>query len=390
MAEETKTSAKPIASGLQGIILCETKLAEVDGTAGRLTIQGYDIRELAGKVTCEEAAYLLWHGSLPTRAEYDALRQEMAQARHLPPVTLSVLRETAQGASGMHALRMAAATLSQDEPDVDDISIPASRARAARLLSRMPLLVGMYWRLSQGLDIPEVRADASVAETLLHLLNGTPPDPAQVKALDAYLVAVSEHGLNASTFVGRCIVSTNSDMISAQTGAIGALKGNAHGGVPGPVLDMMDAIGTLENAEPWLRAHLGANKRVMGFGHRIYKVRDPRAQVLSDAADQLVGASGDRHLFDLTHAVEEITVRVLSEVKPGRDLYANVELYAALILHAIGIPSEVFTPIFAVGRTAGWTAHMIEQLENNRIIRPESVYVGPYGKTWVPIDERGN
>lgn len=378
----------PIARGLEGIALCETKLADVDGQKGRLTIQGYDIRELAGKATFEEVAYLLWHGDLPDKSQYDALRDEMSHARELPRVTKSVLQDTARGAGGMHALRMAAATLSEGDADVDDIGLEGSRRRAARLLAQMPLLVGTYWRLHEGLDVPDVRHDAGVAETLLHLFNGEAPAQAQIDALDAYLVAVSEHGLNASTFVGRCIVSTNSDMVSALTGAIGALKGNAHGGVPGPVLDMMNDIGTTDNADPWLRKHLAAGNRVMGFGHRVYKVRDPRAQVLSDASDKLVGASGDRRLFDLTHAVEDTTVRVLAEVKPGRELYANVELYAALILHSIGIPSEVFTPVFAVGRTAGWTAHMIEQISDNRIIRPSSVYVGPYDRTFTPMSER--
>ena len=377
-----------ISRGLEGIALCETTIAEVDGQQGRLTIQGYDIRELAGKATFEEVAYLLWHGALPTETEYAGLKEEMAAARTLPAATQSVLKEVSKAASGMHDLRMAAATLSQDDPDIDNITVESSRKRAARLLARMPLLVGTYWRLHSGKDVPEVRAEAGVAETLLHLFNGEAPDPALVAALDAYLVAVSEHGMNASTFVGRSICATNSDMVSALTGAIGALKGNAHGGVPGPVLEMMESVGTVENTEPWIRAHLSAGKRVMGFGHRVYKVRDPRAQVLSDAADKLVGAGGDRHLFDLTHAVEDTTVRVLAEIKPGRDLFANVELYAALILHTIGIPSEVFTPVFAVGRTAGWTAHMVEQYVNNRLIRPDSVYVGTHGLTWTPRSER--
>jgi citrate synthase len=381
-------SRHAIARGLEGVNLCETSLADVDGQRGRLTIQGYDIRELAGKATFEEVAYLLWHGELPTQTQYDEMRQEAAQARRLPQAALDVLRDTAPGTSGMHALRMAAATLSEDDPDVDNISIESSRHRAARLLAQVPLIVGNYWRLHSGQKEIEVRPEASVAETLLTLFNGETPPQAQIDALDAYLVAVSEHGLNASTFVGRCIVSTNSDMVSALTGAIGALKGNAHGGVPGPVLDMLDDIGSPGEAEPWIRKHIAGGNRVMGFGHRVYKVRDPRAQVLSDASDKLVGAGGDRRLFDLTHAVEDTTVKVLAEVKPGRELYANVELYAALILHTIGIPSEVFTPVFAVGRTAGWTAHMIEQLSDNRIIRPSSVYDGTYDKKFVPMSQR--
>jgi citrate synthase len=195
--------------------------------------------------------------------------------------------------------------------------------------------------------------------------------------------------MNASTFAGRVVISTDSDMISALTAAVCALKGPKHGGVPGPVLDMMHAIGTPDQADTWIRKHLSDGKKVMGFGHRIYKVRDPRAEVLSDASFKLIQkGSGDRNLFDLTHAVEDTTVKVLAEVKPGRELFANVELYAALILHTIGIPSEVFTPVFAIGRTAGWTAHMIEQLLDNRIIRPSAVYAGPKDLRWTPMDER--
>jgi citrate synthase len=177
-------------------------------------------------------------------------------------------------------------------------------------------------------------------------------------------------------------------MVSAVTGAVGSLKGPRHGGVPGPVLEMLTDIATPERAEAWVRAALDRGERIMGFGHRIYKVRDPRAEVLGEAAEQLAGQMGDRQLLDLTTAVERVTVKVLEEEKPGRDLYANVELYAALILHAVGIPSEIFTPTFAVGRTAGWTAHVLEQLADNLLIRPESVYGGPRGRTFVPINQR--
>jgi citrate synthase len=220
------------------------------------------------------------------------------------------------------------------------------------------------------------------------MLEGKEPDPARVDGLNAYLVAVSEHGLNASTFTGRVVIATDSDMVSALTAAIGALKGPKHGGVPGPVLTMLDAIGTPDKADAFIRNELSSGRRIMGFGHRIYKVRDPRAALLSDAAEKMSALTGDRTLLDLTIAVEKTTVDVLAELKPGRELYANVELYAALILHAVGVPSALFTPVFAIGRTSGWTAHMIEQLEDNRLIRPNSLYVGPRDLKWQPIDER--
>jgi len=386
MADATKST---LGKGLEGVELCETRIAEVDGKAGRLTIEGYDIQQLSGKVSFEEEAYLLLHGKLPNKAEYAQLLGEMSENRRLPAVTLSVLEQVSKSAHGMHALRMAAATLSEGDPTIDDISIEASRKRAARLLVQMPLIVATFWRLRNGQSVPEVSPTAGIAESFLHILKGEKPHPGQVKALEAYLITVSEHGMNASTFTGRCVISTDSDMVSALTAAICALKGPKHGGVPGPVLEMMESIGEPARADSWIREHLAAGKKIMGFGHRIYKVRDPRAEVLSEASLELINSgSGDRKLFDLTHAVEDTTVKVLSEVKPGRDLYANVELYAALILHSIGIPSEVFTPVFAIGRTAGWTAHMVEQLQDNRLIRPSSVYVGPRNLQWTPISER--
>jgi citrate synthase len=227
-----------------------------------------------------------------------------------------------------------------------------------------------------------------LAEGFLYMLEGEDPEQARIDGLNAYMIAVSEHGLNASTFTARVVASTNSDMVSALTAAVGALKGPAHGGVPGPVLDMLHAIGTPDRAEAFLRSEITQGKRIMGFGHRVYKVRDPRAAILSAAAEKMAATTGDRRLLDLTIAVEQTTVRVLEEVKPGRNLYANVELYAALILHAVGIPSDLFTPVFAIARTAGWTAHVLEQYSDNRIFRPASIYVGPYDLKWQSLEER--
>jgi citrate synthase len=253
----------------------------------------------------------------------------------------------------------------------------------------MPALVAHAYRLKNGQDIVQPKPEHGLAEGFLYMLEGEEPSQARVDGLNAYLVAVSEHGLNASTFTGRVVMSTNSDMVSAQTAAICSLKGPRHGGVPGPVLKMMEEIGSPDKADAYIRGEMAAGRRIMGFGHRIYKVRDPRAAQLTLAAEKMAEVTGDRRLLDLTKAVEQTTVRVLHELKPGRDLYANVELYAALILHAVGVPSELFTPIFAIGRTSGWTAHMLEQLDETKIIRPESVYVGPKGLKWEPIESRG-
>jgi citrate synthase len=377
-----------VARGLEGIVSHATELAEVDGQAGRLIIRGYDITELSGKVSFEEASYLLWYGELPNQSQLESLKQEMATARILPGATMDVLKGPARNASGMHALRMGAATLSVDDPDVDDISVEANRRRAIRITARMASIVAHHYRLHHGKDLAEPPGNLGLAAGYLYMLTGQEPDPAYVDGLNAYLVAVMEHGMNASTFTARVIAGTDSDMVSAVTGAVGALKGPKHGGVPGPVLDMLEDIGTPERADQWIRDAMNRGERIMGFGHRVYKVRDPRAEVLTYAAEKMAQKTGDRRLLDLTNEVERTTVKVLGELKPGRDLYANVELFAALVLHAIDIPSEIFTPTFAVGRTPGWTAHILEQYADNRLIRPASVYVGPRDRQWKPIDQR--
>ena len=375
-----------ISRGLEGITAAATQIAEVDGQNGKLTLRGYDIGELSGKVTFEEVAYLLWNGTLPTHAEYDDLRAEMSRARSLPAPVLAALADLAPHAEGMHMLRMGAAMLSIGDADVDSLDLAGAKRRAARLQAQMPALVAHTWRLRQGQEIIPPKPEHGLAEGFLYMLEGEQPNQARIDGLNAYMVAVSEHGLNVSTFCARVAISTDSDMVSALTAAVGALKGPKHGGVPGPVLDMLNAIGTPDKTDAYIRAEMAAGRRIMGFGHRIYKVRDPRAAILSQAAEKMATLTGDYDLLNLTRSVEQTTIDVLAELKPGRDLYANVELYAALILHAVGVPSALFTPVFAVGRTAGWTAHMIEQLDGNRIIRPDSVYVGPHDLKWQPMD----
>lgn len=383
-----ETPTPQVARGLEGIVAAATNIAEVDGANGKLTLRGYDVSELSGNVEFEEVCYLLWYGKLPNRGEFDALKAEMAAARQLPEPVVAALRALSPHASGMDILRMGAAMLSLGDDSLNSLDPEDNRRRAARLQAQMPAVVAHSYRLHQGLDIVEPKPEHGLAAGFLYMLEGKEPDPARVAGLNAYMVAVSEHGLNASTFTGRVVTSTDSDMVSSLTAAIGALKGPKHGGVPGPVLKMLQEIGSPDKAEDFIRNEIRSGRRIMGFGHRVYKVRDPRAALLSSAAERMAETTGDRHLLELTQSVEQTTVRVLAEEKPGRDLYANVELFAALILHAVGVPSELFTPIFAIGRTSGWTAHMLDQLADNRLIRPQSVYVGPRGLKFTPMDER--
>ncbi|HTR97041.1 MAG TPA: citrate synthase/methylcitrate synthase [Candidatus Acidoferrales bacterium] len=369
--------------GLDGVVAARTRLSHVDGQNGVLIIGGYELKELAGHVGFEDAAHLLWTGHLPTPGERAALAREMAPLRGIPATTMAVVREAAKRkAPPIDALRMACATLSLDSDRPADISPEADLASARSLVARFPTIVAAHVRLSAGQEPIAPRVDLPLASNFLYMVSGREPDPIAARALEAYWVTVIDHGMNASTFTARVIASTRSDMVSALTGAIGALKGPLHGGAPGPVLDMLHDIGTAGNCEGWVRAELAAGRRIMGFGHRVYKVRDPRAEVLGKVASEMAGAQlEDRRLFDLARSVEQTIVRVLDEVKPGRQLRTNVEFYTALVLQSLGLAPSTFVALFACGRCAGWAAHVIEQHAEDHLIRPQSEYVGPRGLT---------
>ena len=372
----TSTSA---ARGLDGVVAARTRLSHVDGDRGELIIGGYELKELAGRVSFEAAAHLLWRGTLPTRDELERLRREFAAVRALPEQTLEVVRAAAK-VPPIDALRMGCATLSLDLADPDDISPTADLEAAKRLTARFPTLLAAHARISDGKEPLAPRTDLPHAANFLYMLHGTEPDAAAARALDTYWVTVIDHGMNASTFAGRVIASTRSDMVSAVTGSIGALKGPLHGGAPGPVLDMLLEIGSADRAEAWVRDELAAGRRIMGFGHRVYKVRDPRADVLAKVVDAMAAARlEDRALFDLARAVEATALKVLDEVKPGRNLRTNVEFYTALVLQSLGLEPHSFVATFACGRVAGWCAHIMEQHAQDHLIRPQSEYVGPRG-----------
>ncbi len=364
--------------GLEGVVAATTRLSSVDGAAGVLLLAGFPVEELAPHATFEEVVWLLWHGDLPTPEELAAFRRRLAERRGVPAETIELLRAAARRrVPAMDALRMAAGTLSLAAG-----SGGAPEDDAVLLVAAFPTLVAAYQRLLRGEEPLAPRGELGAAANFLFMLDGEEPDAERVRGLETYLNTVSDHGLNASTFTARVIVSTRSDLISAITGAVGALKGPLHGGAPGPALDMVFEIGTAERAEGVLRAKLDRGERLMGFGHRVYRVRDPRADVLAAAAERFYRRGGDQALYDLARAVEATALRLLRERKPDRPLDTNVEFYTALLLHGLGFPSDLFTPLFAVGRVAGWTAHALEQLATGRLIRPESEYVGATGRRW--------
>jgi citrate synthase len=368
------------ALGLDGVVATRTRLSRVDGLGGRLTIGGFAVEDLAPRVSFEEVLYLLLNDRLPDAGELSGLREDLLARGELPGVVVDVLRAAVTGSVGaMDALRMAVGTLASAGDYREDV---------LRVVALMPRIVGAYWRLLAGQDPIEPDATLHYAAAYLHALTGERPSPERVRALETYLNAVSDHGMNASTFAARVIVSTRSDFVSAVVGALGALKGPLHGGAPGPALDVVFEIGNPERAEAVLRAKLDRGERLMGFGHRVYRVRDPRADVLAAAAERLYAADADRDLYGLALEVERTALRLLAEYKPDRRLDTNVEFYTALLLHGLGLPTGLFTPTFALGRVAGWAAHALEQRALDHLIRPQSEYVGPDGRRWVPLPER--
>ena len=356
--------------GLEGVIAATTRLSSVDGQGGKLVLAGYAVEDLAPSASFEEVAYLLLMGQLPDSTELEAFTCRLGALRKLPDIAIEVLKQAARReVPPMDALRMAVPLLS-----LTTDGGPLDLALFA--ISAFPTIVGAYARLSKGLSPVAPEQSLTHAAHYLHQLTGEVPAPEQARGLETYLNTVCDHGLNASTFAARVIISTGSDVISAITGAVGALKGPLHGGAPGPALDMVFDIGEPDRAEPYLRDKLARGERLMGFGHRVYRVRDPRADVLGQAASRFYSSSSDRKLYDLARTVAATALKLLHERKPDRRLDTNVEFYTALLLHGLGIPNDLFTPTFAVGRVLGWSAHCIEQIQNGRLIRPQSEYVG--------------
>jgi citrate synthase len=357
----------PHASGLDGIIVAETALSDVDGERGRLTIRGYPVEELVERATFENVCGLMWAGMWPSGDERDAIAASLADARASAFAMLREIGTALDSPDSMEALRTAVGHLRAGDPVADRV----------RLTGAIAVFAAAWARLQERLPPVAPRAGLSHAADILQMLSGGTPDPARTRGLDAYLCCVVDHGMNASTFTARVVASTGSDLVSAVVAAIGALKGPLHGGAPGPVLDMLDAIGHPEGARGWLEQEMTAGRRIMGMGHRIYRVRDPRAAALESATSRLerTGAAADR--LAIARAVEREAERLLAERHPERALRANVEFYTAVLLDAVGVPRTLFSPMFAASRVVGWCAHVAEQRAVGRLIRPGSSYVGP-------------
>ncbi len=370
-----------IAKGLEGIVAAATQLSDVQGNEGVLTYRGYNINDLAANSTFEETVDLLWYGVLPTREQLEKLTRKLVAARPLPDAVVGAMRLFPQKATPMDVLRTVVSQLGLFDEDERDNSTSANVRKSIRLTAQMPTIVAAWHNLARGREPIAPRDDLSHAANFLYMLDGKEPSAQAARILDIALILHMDHGLNASTFVARSIASTESDMYSAISGALGALKGPLHGGANEAVMRMLLNLGDISNVEPFVKDALSNHRKISGFGHRIYKTNDPRALQLRRIAGELADHTGNRKWFDMSEKMREI-------VWKERQLYVNVDFYSASVYYTLGIPIELFTPIFAISRVAGWTAHVMEQLMDNRIMRPDSEYVGPKDQKYIPISQR--
>ncbi len=368
METSTSTPDSTVSPGLDGIIVAQTALSQVDGEQGRLIVRGHDIEQLAGSHSFEAICGLLWDGALPDAARLRTLQRGLAEGRSRAYNQRWRLGAALEASNAMDAMRAAAATL--------EAGPTATAETRLRLTGAMAVFAASWARGQAGQAALPPDPALGHAADLLRMLHGERSTSAHEAALDSYLVTVAEHGMNASTFTARVVASTESDPVSAVVAAIGSLKGPRHGGAPGPVLDMLDAIGAPERAEAWIRGELEAGRRIMGLGHRIYRVRDPRAAVLEVAVNTLEKHGVESPYLERARSVERVAVQVLAERYPERSLDTNVEFYTAVLLDVLGIPRSLFTPIFGCARVAGWLAHISEQGESGRIMRPRQQYTG--------------
>jgi len=371
-----------IARGLEGIVAAETRIGDVRGAEGILLYCGYDINELAGKVSYEETVFLLFNDRLPNESELAQITMALRAERELPQGLIDFLKAAPKTASPMDVLRTAVSMLGCYPTNRHDLAMSENQAIAIKLVSQIGLMAAYFHRARQGKPLPEIRKDLGEAAHFLWLMTGEEPVAEAVETLDVAYVLHAEHGFNASTFTARVVASTESDMYSAISAAIGALKGPLHGGANEGVIHMLKEIGEVDNVDAWVKDALQQKKKIMGIGHRVYKVLDPRAPHLRDMAFKLSQKLGEPKWIQMSERIAEI-------MKTEKKLNANVDFYSATVYYSLGIPTDLFTPIFAIARMSGWTAHVLEQLANNRLFRPLSEYTGqPYGRKFVPIDQR--
>jgi citrate synthase len=375
------TEGTQLIRGLEGVVAAETKLCDLDGTNGRLAYGGYDIADLARQATFEEVCYLLWRGELPSRGQYDQLVISLVAARDIPRELVAAFKTMPKDTDPNRPLQAAIAILGMHDRDANDNSPAANHRKAVRLTSQIATAVCAHHRVRTGQEPVPPAPDLSHAANFLYMLTGKRAGPAAVKAFDASLTLYAEHELNASTFTTRVITSTNSDMHSAVAGGHGALKGPLHGGAGEAVMRTLIEIGEVANVDAFAQKALAEKRRLMGFGHRVYTAGDPRAAILKGMAEEACRQSGQFKWY-------EMAVKLNERINAAKKLIPNVDFYSAPLFYSLGIPVDVFTPVIAVGRIAGWTANIIEQWADNRLIRPRGDYVGPKRRAFTPLASR--
>lgn len=395
--ESKPVSAAPVfAKGLEGVIAAETNMSFIDGEKGILEYVGISIDDLARQSTFEETVFLLWNRRLPNAAELEKFSQELRGACVLPEAMIQRILACPKDAAPMHVLRTMVSALAMHDPDPNANDLASARKKALSVLAQTPAIIATFDRHRRGLPLVPARKDLSFAANFLNMLNGQVPTEAVARAFDICMILHADHGLNNSTFTARVIISTLSDVYSALTGAIGSLRGPLHGGANEEVMEMLFEIEAeakaagkdpMETIEPYVmdklaRRHEGA--RIMGFGHRVYKTIDPRATFLKTFAKQIAADTGNLRLYEMSAKIEAIMAREVG----AKGIYPNVDFYSATTYHSIGLKLDLFTPMFAMSRIAGWSGHILEQLDGNRLYRPAAKYVGPHNVAYVPRDKR--
>jgi 2-methylcitrate synthase len=377
------TPVNPVAAakGLEGVVAANTRLSDVKGDIGELIYCGYNINELAGKVTYEEIVHLLHHGHLPNRKELTELKAALAAERDLPKGVIDLIKSLPKTTPPMHAIRTAISALGCFDPECDDDSHDAQRHKARKLIAQIPIVTAYFHRARQGKSLLPPDHSVGEAANFLYLIDGEKPSAEKESTMDMCYALHADHGMNASTFAARVTIATLSDMYSAITSAIGTLKGPLHGGANEGVIKMLREIGSIDKVDAYIADALAQKKKIMGIGHRVYKTLDPRAPHLKRMAQILSSKLGEAKWIQMSERIAEIMLK-------EKHLQANVDFYSATVYYSLGIPTDLFTPIFAIARTAGWTAHVLEQLADNRLIRPQSIYTGPLGLKVVPLEQR--
>jgi len=370
--------------GLDGVVAAPSTICSIDGQNGVLLYRGIPIAELAENSTFEETAFFLLSGHLPTRSELADFENALIARRKLPEAVLGLLQSFPPSANPMDLLRTAVSALGLFDDDPSDNSLAKNYQRALSLIAAFPAIVGAIQRLRKGEKPVPPRTDLNHAAHCLHQINGVVPDEFSAKVLDVALILHADHGFNASTFTARVCISSLTDMYSAVTAAVGSLKGPLHGGANAGVMENLLAIGSVDKVEAWVMDKLQRKEKVMGFGHRVYKTYDPRARLLNQYSEKLAQITNNMKWYEMSKKMEEVMAREVS----SRGIYPNVDFYSASVYYYLGLEPELFTPIFAVSRVAGWTAHVLEQLRDNRLYRPDAVYQGPREMKYVPIAQR--